>query len=283
MLAIVPEGHVVHRLSAEFRARFAHQRVHVSSPQGRFESAAQLLDSTELISADAVGKHLFVDFEGQRTIWIHLGLIGKLSFVPVESSVPSPSTLRLRISAHQQAADLRGPQWCRLIGAEERQKVVNASGPDPLRADADPQRAWLKVHATSRPIATVLMDQSVFAGVGNIFRDEVMFRHGIDPFLPAKQVPRPIFDLVWSDLVELMNYAVDTGRIDTVAPAHTPEAMDRPARIDAHGGEVYVYRRVGDPCLVCGTAIAGTKLAGRNLAWCPTCQPAGSLGHRNEL
>ena len=44
------------------------------------------------------------------------------------------------------------------------------------------------------------------------------------------------------------------GRIDTVRPEHTPEAMGRPPRVDRHGGEVYVYRRAGQPCLVCGYA-----------------------------
>ena len=57
---------------------------------------------------------------------------------------------------------------------------------------------------------------------------------------------------MWDDLVELMAEGVRTGRIDTVRPEHTPEAMGRPPRVDDHGGEVYVYRRTGQPCHVCG-------------------------------
>lgn len=68
------------------------------------------------------------------------------------------------------------------------------------------------------------------------------------------------------------------GRIDTVDDVHSPEAQGRAPRVDRHGGEVYAYRRLGQPCLVCGTPIAGAELAGRNLYWCPTCQPAGSPG-----
>ena len=49
--------------------------------------------------------------------------------------------------------------------------------------------------------------------------------------------------------------------------------MGRAARVDRHGGEVYVYRRAGMPCLVCGTPVAHVDLVGRNLYWCPTCQP----------
>jgi endonuclease-8 len=65
---------------------------------------------------------------------------------------------------------------------------------------------------------------------------------------------------------------VATGRIDTVHVAHTPEAMGRLPRVDRHGGEVYVYRRTGQPCLVCGGAVRTAPLAGRNSYWCPTCQ-----------
>lgn len=271
-LAGVPEGHVIHRLSEGLSSRFGQRRVAVASPQGRFAAAAELLDGTGLVAAEAVGKHLLIDFEGGRTVWIHLGLIGKLRFGPVEAVLPQPQTLRLRISADQQAADLRGPQWCRLIDPAERAAVVQSSGPDPLRADADPERAWRKVQASARPIAVLLMDQKVFAGVGNIFRAEVLFRHGIDPLLPAKALPRPVFDSVWADLVELMRYAVASGRIETVADAHLPEAMGRPPRVDAHGGEVYVYRRPGMPCLVCGQRVSARDFEGRNLYWCNRCQ-----------
>ncbi|MGI5950404.1 MAG: Fpg/Nei family DNA glycosylase [Brooklawnia sp.] len=271
----MPEGHVTHRLAGGLIERFAGRRVRVSSPQGRFADGARLVDGTTLEHAESVGKHLLIDFEAGRTIWIHLGLIGKLRFVPDEPA-PSPQTLRLRIAQAGQAADLRGPQWCRLIPPDERAVVIARSGPDPLRADADPERAWRKVHASSRPIGVLLMDQSAFAGVGNIFRAEVLFRCGIAPTLPANQLPRAAFDVVWADLVAMMGYARVTGRIDTVSAEHLPEAMGRPARDDPHGGEVYVYRRAGLPCLVCGTEVATSALAGRNLYWCPRCQRRGT-------
>ena len=78
---------------------------------------------------------------------------------------------------------------------------------------------------------------------------------------------------MWDDLVTLMRYGVRTGRIDTVRPEHVPKVMGRAPRQDRHGGEVYVYRRTGQPCLICGTPVAMAELAGRNLYWCPACQP----------
>ncbi len=70
-----------------------------------------------------------------------------------------------------------------------------------------------------------------------------------------------------------MAEGVRLGRIDTVRPEHTPEAMGRPPRADDHGGEVYVYRRTGQPCLVCGRPVRTAELAGRNVFWCSRCQP----------
>lgn len=272
----MPEGHVIHRLAREIFETFSDARLRVLSPQGRFADAAAQLDGGTLIGADAVGKHLLIDFE-PGTVWIHLGLIGKFQFNQVFPA-PNPATLRLRLTDGVDAADLRGPQWCRLIGAKERDGVVAASGPDPIRLDADPDRAWEKIRRSRKPFAVLLMDQSVFAGVGNIFRAEVLFRLCIDPFLPAQQVPRRVFDAVWADLVALMRAAVQVGRIDTVAEKHMPEVMGRPPRADRHGGEVYVYRRAGLPCHVCCSPVATVPLAGRHLYWCVSCQPAGSSG-----
>lgn len=272
----MPEGHVTHRLARALTDAFGERPVSVSSPQGRFAEAAALLDGRPLNGADSVGKHLFVDFEA-GTVWVHLGLIGKFLFT-AEFPPPNPATLRLRITDGTVAADLRGPQWCRLITPGERAAVIADSGPDPIRDDADPERAWAVISRSRKPVAALLMDQRAFAGVGNIFRAEVLYRHRIDPMLPAQQLPRPVFDAVWVDLVVLMRAAVDVGRIDTVAPDHTPEATGRDPRVDRHGGEVYVYRRVELPCHVCGTPVSTADLAGRNLYWCSTCQPAGSVG-----
>lgn len=271
----MPEGHVIHRLASALTDSFGSRQVSVTSPQGRFDAGR--LDGAVLERGEAVGKHLFIDFATGDVVHIHLGLIGKFQFTHVFPA-PNPSTLRLRLSDGVTAADLRGPQWCRLITAAERAEVVASSGPDPLRPDADPARAWAKVRRSRKPFAVVLMDQAAFAGVGNIFRAEVLFRHRIDPLLPAQDLPAEVFDAVWADLVLLMGEAVEVGRIDTVAEEHMPQAMGRDPRVDRHGGEVYVYRRAGLPCYVCGTPVATTELAGRHLYWCPTCQPSGARG-----
>ena len=270
----MPEGHVIHRLAAVFQRDFAERNVSVSSPQGRFAQEAARLDGSILTGAEAVGKHLFIGFDvpDPRRIHIHLGLIGKLGFAPVAEPV---GQVRLRIVAGGQAADLRGPQWCRLVTTEQYDRVLADSGPDPLREDADPARGLARIRRSGKSIAALLMDQQVAAGVGNIFRAEVLFRHGIDPATPGREIDEGTWAVLWDDLVGLMATALERGRIDTVAEEHGPEAQNRPPRVDAHGGEVYVYRRAGQPCLICGTPVSTAMLEGRNLYWCATCQRSG--------
>src|SRR4030095_11815106 len=130
---------------------------------------------------------------------------------------------------------------------------VAVRGPAPLRADADADLAWRRIHRATRPIAALLMDQTILSGVGNVYRAEVLFRNRIDPHRPGNRLSRRSGLRIWTDLVELMPQGVADNRIDTVRPEHTPEAMARPPRKDDHGGEVYVYRRAGMACLCSGS------------------------------
>jgi endonuclease-8 len=283
----LPEGHTLHRLAAAYRERFAGRPVRVTSPQGGFAAAAALLDGTVLRSSEAHGKHLFLGFGGApegpggapgQYVHVHLGLFGKVAF----EERGDPGTVRLRIATGTPdggpavLADLRGPAACELLTPAEADAVHDRLGPDPLRPADTGDAAWARIsRSRSRSgLAVLLMDQKVVSGVGNIYRAEVLFRHGIDPHRPGRDLTRPEWDAIWADLRLLMREGVRTGRIDTVRPEHTPEAMGRPPRVDGHGGEVYVYRRAGQPCLVCGTEVRSADLAARNLFWCPGCQAA---------
>ena len=270
----MPEGHTLHRLAGELAATFGGRVVEASSPQGRFAGSAALVDGQVLVGAEAWGKHLLVEFPDDRFVHVHLGLYGKFDVYGDVPAVPEPvGQVRLRLATDTAYADLRGATVCELLTLAERDVVVARSGPDPLRADADPGIAWERIRRSKAPIGGLLMDQSVLAGVGNVYRAEVLFRNRIHPLRPGRTVRVGQWRALWEDLVELMAEGVRLGRIDTVRPEHTPEAMGRPPRADDHGGEVYVYRRTGQPCLVCARPVRTAELVGRNVFWCSRCQP----------
>lgn len=267
----MPEGHVIHRLAERYATAFAGDTPAVSSPQGRFAAGAARLTGRRLTGTEAHGKQLFLAFEGEQWIRIHLGIYGKVAF----GDPPAPAVegaVRLRMEGERAYSDLRGPAVCDLVDADEKQAVHDRIGPDPLRPESDPDAAWRLISRSRRDIGTLLMDQAVVSGVGNIYRAEVLFRHGIDPLRPGQSLSKSEWESIWTDLAELMREGVKLGRIDTVHAQHLPEAMGRAPRVDRHGGEVYVYRRDGQPCLVCGTKVAFVKHQGRNLFWCPSCQ-----------
>ncbi|KAF4406001.1 Fpg/Nei family DNA glycosylase [Streptomyces lycii] len=267
----MPEGHTIHRLAAEHRTRFGGRPVRASSPQGKFADGAALVDGQVLETAEAHGKHLFLGFPGDTWVHIHLGLFGKLGLGPAPAPPPT-DTVRLRLRNDEHYADLRGPTACALLTGTDKQAVHDRLGPDPLRPGDDGERAWRRISRSRSSIAGLLMDQKVVAGVGNVYRAEVLFRHGIDPYRAGRDLSRAEWDAVWADLRALMREGVRNNRIDTVRPEHTPEAMGRPPRVDDHGGEVYVYRRADRPCHICASPVRTAGLAARNLFWCPTCQ-----------
>jgi endonuclease-8 len=272
----VPEGHTIHRLALDLRSRFHGGPVLVGSPQGKFSDSAALLDGRVMDDVDAHGKHLFLGFGDTGWVHVHLGLFGKVGF-GTPPLPPPTDTVRLRLANDTAYMDLRGPTTCALITDPEKGAVHDRLGADPLRVGshdngADSDRAWARVSRSRTTIAALLMDQKIVSGVGNVYRAEVLFRHGIDPYRPGRDLGRDEWVAIWSDLVGLMRAGVRNNRIDTVRPEHEPEAMGRPPRVDDHGGEVYVYRRANMPCHVCGTGIRAAELAARNLFWCPACQ-----------
>lgn len=268
----MPEGHTLHRLARLHQRRYGGSPVAVSSPQGRFAAGASLVDGKVLERADAHGKHLLHVYGPDLTVHVHLGLYGSFDEARVPALAPV-GQVRMRLIGPTYWTDLRGPNTCEVLTDDEVAALHARLGADPLRKDADPDAAFARISRSRTAVSLLLMDQKIIAGVGNVYRAEVLFRHNVNPRTEGRNVDAELWRSMWDDLVTLMRYGVRTGRIDTVRPEHSPEAMGRPPRQDRHGGEVYVYRRAGMPCLVCGTPVATTELAGRNLYWCPVCQP----------
>jgi endonuclease-8 len=269
----MPEGHTLHRLATALDLAFAGHPVRVSSPQGRFAESAALLDGRRVEGAESWGKHLWVHFDGDDLVHVHLGLYGRFDVVHGTDVVPPPvGQVRLRLvraDADRAAyADLRGATACELQTPEQRKAVVARLGPDPLRPDADPDLAWHRIRRSRAPIAGLLMDQSVIAGIGNVYRAELLFRHRVDPYRPGTTLGASRWGAMWEDLVVLMADGVRTGVIRTVRDDDLTDAeRTNGARVS------YVYRRAGEPCRVCGTRVRVRDLQGRNLYWCARCQP----------
>jgi len=222
-----------------------------------------------LKKASAWGKHLFHHYEGGRVVHVHLGLYGSFSESEVPMALPV-GQVRMRMVGAEFGTDLRGPTLCELIEEPDVDDVVARLGPDPLRKDADGEVAWKRIAKSRRPIGALLMDQTVIAGVGNVYRNELLFRHRIDPHRPGVDIDADEFAAMWTDLVELMKVGLRRGKI-VVVEREREHDHGLPSYRQGRP-RTYVYRRAGEPCRVCGTTVLTAVLEGRNLFWCPNCQ-----------
>lgn len=273
----MPEGHTVHRHARELGRLFRGAPVRLSSPQGRFAAGADALDGIVLARTEAWGKHLFLRFDvppgSDRWLHVHLGLYG--SWTTGSDEPPEPrGALRLRLVREGGTdevvawADLRGPTACELLDDTGAGAVRARLGPDPLRPDSDPEVAWQRVSRSRQGIGLLLMDQTVIAGVGNVYRAEVLYRARLDARLPGQDLTHEQWQALWDDLVVLMRAGVRAGHIVTTARTDRERRRGTPTRED----RFYVYRRHGLPCRVCGTDVQVAEVGGRNLYWCPSCQ-----------
>ncbi|MBD7994380.1 Fpg/Nei family DNA glycosylase [Arthrobacter sp. Sa2CUA1] len=292
----MPEGHSIHRLARQFTSVFAGQRLSVSSPQGRFAAGAAQLDGQTLVGAAAHGKQLFLEFDNELFLRIHLGLYGAFDFGGDEtfrgaSSIGAPrrvgereiaddgeaayagppppkGAVRVRLVSNHGWADLRGPTACEVITPGEQRAILAKLGPDPLQPEADPEEFVRRLNARSSPVGLLLMNQEVLAGVGNVYRAEVLFRRQVSPWRAGKALDRDQTLQLWNDVVSVMADGVAAGRIITTLPEHRNDASTPVPTAEAH----YVYKRQGLPCRICGTEIAVTDMAARKLYWCASCQ-----------
>ena len=273
----MPEGHTVHRNARELGRLFRGAPVRLTSPQGRFAAGAAALDGSVLERTEAWGKHLFLRFDlppgSDRWLHVHLGLYGTWTTGCEEPPEPR-GALRLRLLREDDAGDvlawgdLRGPTACELLDDAGAGAVRARLGPDPLRADSDPEVAWRRVSRSRQGIGLLLMDQTVVAGVGNVYRAEVLYRARLDPRLPGRELSHEQWQALWADLVALMKAGVRAGHIVTTERADRERRTGTPRRED----RFYVYRRHGLPCRVCGTNVQVAEVGGRNLYRCPVCQ-----------
>ena len=264
----MPEGNTIHRLARIHNRDFAGRRVRARSPQGRFANEAKRLDGRRFRRAEAYGKHLFHHWSGGLVVHVHLGMAGWF-YRYARATVPEPRpTVRLRLETPSVTTDLIGPPTCELIPEFARRALLARLGPDPLRRDFDPDRVWETLRKRPRrAIGDALLDQSVLAGVGNIYRNEALFLTGIHPLRPSGRVTAEEWGRLWRTLRTLMRRGVVQARVRTILAGDPANPMSGRGPED----DFYVYQQ--EICRRCATPIREFPLSARRMFACPTCQP----------
>jgi formamidopyrimidine-DNA glycosylase len=215
-------------------------------------------------------KYIIIDLDNGNVLAVHLRMTGRLHFAAPEEAPDRHLRARLPLEdgTELRFADMR--KFGRLyLGSEEEVGSVTALGslgPEPLEADFTPAVLGARLAGRGGPIKSVLLDQSVLAGLGNIYADEALFRAGIAPRRPASSLSGPELAALHEGIVATLTEALARGGTSF------RDYLSVAGRRGGNMPNLKVFRRDGEPCPRCGSQLERQVVGGRGTHWCSVCQ-----------
>ena len=274
----MPEGDTIHRTAATLQRAIGGQIV------TRFES---ILPTLTRVDADAPlrgrtvervearGKHVLIWFSGDLVLRTHMRMNGSWHiYRPGERWQRPHRDMRIVIETAGMHAIAFTVPVAELVTARELESepLVRDLGPDPLSEDFSADEAIARIQARGDiEIADALLDQTAIAGIGNVFKSEVLFGARVNPFMKASELTR-------EQLAEIVAVAMRFMRanvVSDVASGFSRTSMRRTTGRADPSARLWVYGRGGQPCRRCGTPISRRKQGpyARSTYWCEGCQP----------
>jgi endonuclease-8 len=258
----MPEGDVVWLAAKRLREALA-GRVLTRSDFRVPRYATTDLAGRSVTESLARGKHLLLRVEGDITVHTHLRMDGSWRIRPAREPVPASHRIRLILANDAWLAAGYQLGVVEVLRTAQEGQVTGHLGPDLLGPGWDPDEAVRRLCAApARAIGEALLDQRNLAGIGNLYKSEVLFLRGISPWRPAGDVADP------AALVGLARRLLDANK-ERIGQVTTG--------VWRRGEETWVYGRAGRPCRRCGTRIKtasqGSEPEERVTFWCPHCQP----------
>lgn len=275
----MPEGDTIYRSARTLHKVLAGQVV------TRFETAYAHIDRVDvdtpivgqtLEKCEARGKHILMFFSGGRILRTHMRMNGSWHvYRPGERWFRGPHAMRIHIENASWVAVAFDVPVAEFITARqlETSDPVAKLGPDLLAVTFDRDEAVRRIVASGhRAIAMTLLDQRIVAGIGNIYKSEVLFMSGVHPDVPSSAIPHAILE----SMLDLARNLLRDNVLESASPAiQTYRNLRQSSPGSGHDDSVWVYGRRNKPCRKCGTPIEMKKmgLEARSTYWCPRCQP----------
>jgi len=241
----------------------------------------KLVEGQKITKTSRVGKQLSIYLGNNLILLFHLKMTGQIilgEFVfghptPKEdkSILPNKST-RLVFNFSNGSKlffnDQRKFGWVKLVTPDELKDSQKNLGLDILSSKFTPKYFYQQIQNTSRPIKIVLLDQSKFAGIGNIYANDSLFLSKINPLTPSSKLNFNQASLLHHFLIQIMTDSIKAGG----STAKDNKYIHPDGSSGQHQFNFQVYQRAGEPCLVCQTPIKRIKIGGRGTFYCPKCQ-----------
>ena len=235
------------------------------------------IEGKQITGWERRGKYLLAklaDAHSQDFGWlgVHLRMTGQLLWLDNSAPLQKHTRIRLFLGAKQELrfVDIRtfGKMWW--VPPEQKKETIITGlqklGPEPFDLEFSPNYLQDKLRKTKRPIKTVLLDQRIVAGIGNIYADETLFKSYIAPDTIAQDLNLEQIKALHGAIIEVLNTAIDKGGTTF------SDFLNLLGVNGNYGGVAWVYGRGGEPCRVCGSVIEKIKLGGRSTHFCPQCQ-----------
>ena len=232
------------------------------------ELIAETLTGARIARVHRVGKTIVMDLTrpvsaAAAQFLVHLGMTGRLLVSSPETPLPPHTHAVLSLSSGRELRFVDARRFGRLSVQTPEQRY-EGPGQEPLTISDDDFRALFRYRKT--PIKAALLNQSLLHGVGNIYADESLFRAGIRPQRQAARLTRAESHRLREALQTVLRHAIELGG------SSVSDYVDADGVRGFFQLEHRVYLRGGKPCLVCGTLIRRTVVAGRGTHFCTTCQ-----------
>ena len=254
----MPEGDTVFRAATELRRALVGRVLTRSDFRVPRYATADLSGQTvtEVVSR---GKHLLIRTDAGLSVHTHLKMEGRWRVRPAAERLRESYRIRLVLANRDWQAVASDLGITELLRSDREEEVTGYLGPDLLGPDWDPGEAARRLRGEPDRVAgEALLDQRNLAGIGNVYKSEILFLRGIRPWRPVGEI-RDV-----DGLVNLAQRMLDANK-DRVERVTTG--------VPRRGQQVWVYGREGQPCRRCGTRIRKAELGERVTYWCPSCQP----------
>lgn len=272
----MPEGPEIRRAADRLHAQLAGRRlecVWFAFPD--LAAEADSLVGREVTAVDSWGKALLTRFDDGRVLYSHNQLYGVWKLHDAEREPDTERSLRVRLTAKGRSASLYSASDISLWPADrlDEHPFLSRLGPDLLTHGVTPEQAMARLaepRFARRRLGGLLLDQTLFAGIGNYLRSEILFFAGLSP-------KARFIDLAEATQIKLARTILEVTRQAYEQAGETNRnAWSSAARQRGESSRLCrfaVYERDGRPCHACGTAIERDTVASRRLYRCPHCQP----------
>jgi len=235
----------------------------------------------EIVSTSRLGKQLSLHLKNGLILLFHLKMTGQViigdsvfghpTLKEDKSVLPNKSTRVVFTFSDNSKLffnDQRKFGWVKVLDKDELVEAQKNVGVDVLSSAFTDEYFYQQLQSTSRSIKVVLLDQSKFAGVGNIYDNDALFLSKINPSLPSNKITKKLAKILRQSLIDLMKESLFHGG----STAKDNKYIHPDGTKGEHQYHFRVYQRSGEPCLVCQTPIKRIKIAGRGTFYCPRCQ-----------